>query len=252
MTRPFVLLSTQRSGSTWVIDMLNSHPSIVTYGELLLEDGRGRPPFGAQDRMFLQSYGLAHNYLPGSQFGKGFLFQYLDNIFETRPGISATGFKLMYGQYGAFPHLQEYMLSNNIYIAHLIRRNYLDIILSKEVATNRNIYHVEVADATPIPAIKLNVSKLLDELDHHERTIQGARNKFCRMGLPYMEVFHEDLQSNQSAFDSILNFLKIEPGTSRLTSSLRKIITVGHSEVIENYEQVKEKLAGTRFSNLLK
>jgi hypothetical protein len=120
------------------------------------------------------------------------------------------------------------------------------------VATNRNIYHVEVADATPIPAIKLNVSKLLDELDHHERTIQGARNKFCRMGLPYMEVFHEDLQSNQSSFDSLLNFLKVEPDIRRLTSPLRKIITVGHDEVIENYEQVKQKLAGTRFSSLLK
>jgi LPS sulfotransferase NodH len=29
---PFILLATQRSGSTWVVDMLNSHPRVVCHG----------------------------------------------------------------------------------------------------------------------------------------------------------------------------------------------------------------------------
>ena len=252
MIRPFVLLSTQRSGSTWVIDMLNSHPRIVTYGELLLQDGRGRPPFGAQDMMFLESYSIEQKINPANTCVKKFLFQYLDNIFETGSEVSAVGFKLMYGQYGAYPYLHDYMLSNKMHIAHLIRRNYLDVIISKEVAAVRDVYHVSVEDMTSTPTIQLNISKLLDQLAGHEKAIRGASKRFSRLGLPYIEIIYEDLRSDQSSFDTLLKFLNVEAYGRQLTSQLRKIVTAGHGKIIDNYSQVKKTLAGTRFSNLLK
>gem|GEM_PF-3850238 len=42
----FVVLTTQRSGFTWVIEMLNSHPCVVTYSELFLETSKERPVWG--------------------------------------------------------------------------------------------------------------------------------------------------------------------------------------------------------------
>jgi len=232
--------------------MLDSHPNIVTYGELLLQNGRGRPPFGAQDMVFWESYRIEQKSQAGDGSGKELLYRYLDTVFETRAGISATGFKLMYGQFGAYPDLHDYMLSNRVHIAHLIRRNYLDVIISKEVAAARDVYHVRLEDKTTPPTIRLDRSKLLDQLARQEKVIQDASKRFSRLGLPYTDVFHEDLQSDQSNFDTLLEFLHVESSEIRLTSQLRKIITARHNEVIENYSQVKKTLAGTRFSNLLK
>lgn len=252
MTRPFVLLSTQRSGSTWAIDMLNSHPEIVTYGKLLLQDGRGRPPFGAQDKKFMENYFLDQKLDPGCGSKKEYLYGYLDGVFKPRPEVSAAGFKLMYGQYGAYPHLQDYMLSNGIYLAHLIRRNYLDVIISREIAAARDVYHVRVGETKSTFTIRLNIPKLLDQLAQQEDIIQRARNRFSRLGLPYYEIFYEDLKSDTSNFDSLLRFLSINTSGLKLTSRLRKIVTNGHHEIVENYSQVKLTVSGTRFSNLLK
>ena len=44
--RKYVLFAKQRSGSTWVIDLLNSHPDVVGYAELFLYDMWGEPPVG--------------------------------------------------------------------------------------------------------------------------------------------------------------------------------------------------------------
>ena len=251
MPTNFVLLSTQRSGSTWVIDMLNSHPNVVTYSELLLQDGRGRPRFGAQDMVFWESFCIEQKLQREKADEKKLFFQYLDNIFKRKPGIAATGFKVMYGQYGAYPDLRDYLLSNRTHIAHLIRRNYLDVIMSRKVAAARDVYHVRLKDNTTTPTIRLNITKLLDHLVRQEKAIQGASKRYSSLGLPYVEVFHEDLQSDQANFDTLLKFLNIGTSGIQLTSQLRKIITTRHSEVIENYSQVKQTLAGTRFSHLL-
>ena len=53
----FVVLSTQRSGSTWVVDMLTSHPRVVAYSELFMHGGEGKPRWsGAQDLPYWQTY----------------------------------------------------------------------------------------------------------------------------------------------------------------------------------------------------
>ena len=49
----FVMLTTQRSGSTWVIDMLNSHPRVVAYSELFLETSKERPVWGGAKDVLL-------------------------------------------------------------------------------------------------------------------------------------------------------------------------------------------------------
>lgn len=251
MPTKFVLLSTQRSGSTWVIDTLNSHPAVVSYGELLLQDGRGRPPFGAQDRLFWESYNIEQKSNAETGFNKNVLYKYLDDVFKTRPGILAAGFKLMYGQYGAYPDLHDYFVSNNVHIAHLIRRNYLDVIISREVAAARDIYHVREKESFGQPTVRLNVAKIIDSLIRHEKLIENACKKFSALSLPYSELNYEELRSDPARINTTLSFLGVPPSDTGLKSQLRRIITAAHSDVIENYPEVKRALANTRFSHLL-
>ena len=75
----------------------------------------------------------------------------------------------------------------------------------------------------------------------HERQIEGARVRFKSVGLPYTEVFYEDLVADEGGFDSLFEFLGVEPAP--VSSSLQKIEPDAHEELIENYGEVRDALA---------
>src|SRR5688572_14677903 len=102
MITPFVLLSTQRSGSTWVVDMLNSHPAIAAYSELFLEGGRGTPSWGGgKDIVFWHTYIESKRAQADGDQTTDLLYEYLDDLYRPRAALRAIGFKLMYGDAAA-------------------------------------------------------------------------------------------------------------------------------------------------------
>jgi LPS sulfotransferase NodH len=251
MTR-FVLLSTQRSGSTWVIDTLNSHPSVIAYGELFLQNGEGCPPWGGRNMVFYETYlrqmqGQANRPRESNPF-----LRYLETVYTAREGNEATGFKLMYGQAGAYPDLYSYIAANRISVVHLIRRNSLDIILSKEAAAARDLFHARVGEEVQQVRVHLNVGGLLDRLKQQEKDVEKARDMLSKFTMPYMEVYYEDLVSSKQDFCSVLEFLGVKRSTAELISPLRKLNPVAHREIIENYESVKDLLKRTAYAHLLR
>ena len=50
-TKPtaFVVFTSPRTGSSWLIDLLDSHPRIAAYAELFLPGDRSTPDYGSQD-----------------------------------------------------------------------------------------------------------------------------------------------------------------------------------------------------------
>jgi LPS sulfotransferase NodH len=251
MTR-FVLLSTQRSGSTWVIDTLNSHPAVTAYGELFLQNGQGSPPWGGRDMVFYETFlKQKRDEMNRPQRLNQFL-QYLETVYSTRNGNEATGFKLMYGQQGAHGDLYPYIVLNRISVVHLIRRNYLDIILSKEAAVARDLFHAHIGEEVQHVKVHLNAGDLLNRLRQQERDVEKARERFSRFALPYMEVYYEDLISGNQGFGLMLDFLRVKQRTAELVSPLRKLNPVAHREIIENYESVEDLLKGTAYAGLLR
>src|SRR5579864_4186919 len=105
---PFVLLSTQRSGTSWVMDRLTKHPHVGGYGELLLAGVKGRPnwPPGSNDRPFLAGYVHERRGGGGERgWGHRYLFAYLDHLYEPRRELQAVGFKLMYSHVVRYPEV---------------------------------------------------------------------------------------------------------------------------------------------------
>lgn len=253
MIRPFVLLSTQRSGSTWVIDMLNSHPAITAYSELLLENAHGKPEWGgAKDLGFWNDYYGTEHARCSDTPRRGLLYKYLDQVYAPRANCSAIGFKLMYGQFGAFPELFDYMKKREVKVVHLIRENLLDILLSKETASQRDIFHSRVEDQLGEVRINLDTRQLLQRLETQLGGMERARRIFEGSGLPYLEVMYEDLISDAAWFDQILDFLCVSTARASLSSSLKKLNKAPHRDLIENYESVETVLRGTRFEALLR
>jgi LPS sulfotransferase NodH len=252
VTTKFVLLSTQRSGSTWVVDMLNSHVQVTAYSELLLEKGQGKPTWGgAKDLPFWSTYLSERRHGRAGPSTKAIFFEYLDEVFAPRDGVRAAGFKLMYGQAGAHDHLGGYLVSRRVRVVHLIRRNLLDIIVSKEVAAARDVYHARVGDEVPPVRVRVDASTLLDRLRWQEREAERARKRITKLELEYMEIGYEELRTDHARFDGLLEFLGVEPCAARLSSSLRPVNDARHEEVVEDYAQVKQALKGSRFANLL-
>src|SRR6185312_2483293 len=92
---PFMIFATQRTGSNWLMGMLDNHPAIASYDELLDGDGSD---WGRQDLEFFKPY-CAHNRKRDRRVGRArWLFRYLNKLYSPRPGISAVGMKLMYNQ----------------------------------------------------------------------------------------------------------------------------------------------------------
>ena len=86
----FVLLSTQRSGTSWVMERLAAHPEIGSYGELLLSGRAGWPdwPPGANDRPFFETYLKDRGARPASLSAHLHLFRFLDYVVRTPPWLS--------------------------------------------------------------------------------------------------------------------------------------------------------------------
>lgn len=250
MTR-FVVLSTQRSGSTWVVDMLTSHPRVVAYSELFMHGGEGTPRWGQEkDLPYWQTY--VRDKRGGRATRPYWLWRYLGEAFHERPGVDAVGFKLMYSQLTRISRpLMPSLWLKRVRIIHLIRRNALDVVLSKEAGAARGgNLHARTGEDVKRVRIRLQTDDLLRRMTLHERAIEGARVRFKRVGLPYREVVYEDLADDERGFAPLFEFLGVEPAP--VSSSLQKVNPTVHEELIENYGEVREALEGTSYASQLR
>ena len=246
----FIILTTQRSGSTWLVDMLNNHPNIVAFSELFLENAaKDKPTWaGEKDILLRQAYlrkskGILKRFRPFS------CFRYLGYVYSYKGSVNAIGFKLMYSQLWHCPEILVYLLLNKVCIIHLIRINILDVILSKEASLIRGSFHS--FDNVGQVQVNLNTSNLLDRLRWGNRKIKLAKRLFSCSGLPYIEVEYQELLSKSRKFDDMLNFLGIEKGKQKLETPLKKVNRESHMEMIANYEEVRRILKDTKYYDLL-
>ena len=197
MTR-FVVLSTQRSGSTWVVDMLTSHPRVVAYSELFMHGGQGAPQWGQEkDLPYWQTYIREQG---GGRVARPFhLWRYLGRALEERPDVDAIGFKLMYSQLTRIARpLTPALWLKRVRIIHLMRRNALDVVLSRAAGEARHgVLHAREGQPVESVRLQLPTDDLLTRLTAHERQIEGARVRFKRVGIPYTEVVYEDLVADE-------------------------------------------------------
>ena len=250
MTR-FVVLSTQRSGSTWVVDMLTSHPRVVAYSELFMHGGQGTPKWGQEkDLPYWQTF--ISDKRGGRLARPVHLWRYLGQALEERPGVDAIGFKLMYSQLTRIARpLTPALWLKRVRIIHLMRRNALDVVLSREAGeARRGVLHAREGQPVESVRVRLGTDDLLQRLTAHERQIEGARVRFKRVGIPYTEVIYEDLVANEKqGFDELFRFLGVDPAP--VSSSLQKVNPTSHEDLIENYGEVREALEGTKFAGQL-
>ena len=242
----FVVLTTNRSGSEWMMSTLNSFPDVFAHSELFLprrqvSEGKWNSDF-AYPR-FVESKVKGPAIRPFS------VFSYL-NTFYSMPG--KVGFKLMYKQLGLYPEILAYLLKHRVRVIHLMRQNHLDVMLSYAVKAKLGQSHLLAGQSAPDELrVQLDTRTLLRKLAWLQEQQNIARRLMKFFGLPHVEVIYEDLVRNHTLFLRIADFLSINAEQQIPKSALTKIRKEGHRDVIRNYDEVKEVLVNSKFAGLL-
>ena len=242
----FIVLTTNRSGSEWVISTLNSLPNVFAQGELFLSRRRKAERRWDSDIAYPRFIESRPKGLPFRPFT---VFSYLDDLYN-QPG--KVGFKLMYAQLGLFPEILAYLLRHRVCVVHLVRRNHLDVLLSFAVKAKLGKAHLLSGQSAPDNLqVKLESNTLIKSLERLEKMQNLARWLLKWTRLQSIETAYEDLLRGQDNFQRIWDFLSITPAEHSPQSTLVKIRKGGHREVIINYDEVKERLAHSKFAGLL-
>lgn len=245
----FVVLATQRTGSTWLTDMLDSHPAIVAHEELFLPVESHRRVWGRTDQEFFSTYFARRANRRSPVARLVWSLRYLEELYSPKPATEAIGLKLMYGQLKALPWLVPYLVVRRVRVVHLVRKNLLDLVLSRETAKARSQYHALSSDVVDQSPIHVRTDQLVSQLQGLQRYVDGIRMLLRLLPAPSIEVSYEELVTGAGALDQLLRFLNVAPHS--LNSRLTRLNRATKQELIANYEDVERVLRGTRFEHFL-
>ena len=237
-TKPvrFVVVSSGRSGSNYLMSMFDSHPRIVQNGEI----------FGPKV--------LKNEEKVGEIKEKGEI-NYFVNSFHRTGFEKARGSKVLYS-YFRDEYIKRYpsvdlekiytYLSENkdIRIVHLHRENLLRVILSFEIANISKVY-VTLEKKSSNEKISLSKEFLVGRLDELICERDMIREKFKNH--PFFEITYEKMVSGNSfPINKLQRFLGVD--ILRLTGRTIKQNDRSISEILTNYTQLKEEFSDTIYA----
>lgn len=229
--------------------MLDSHPAVASYEELLLPAEQHRQTWGRSDREFFHEYYARR--VAGRRWPPAtpFLIRYLEELYAPRAAIEAIGLKVMYGQLKRYPWLLAYMVLRRVRVLHLVRTNLLDVVVSQETAQARRQYHAYTSEAVDHSAIDLRTEQLVSQLEGLQRSVDAIRLLLRLLPTPSIEISYEELGRSGDALDAAFAFLGVVP--QRVTSRFAKLNRGPKQALIANYQDVERTLRGTRFERFL-
>lgn len=236
----FVILTTQRSGSTWMVDVLDKCSQTSVFGELFLPE---KMKWHAGSSTFPQYFEVKEGIRPFSTF------KYLNQLYREPGNI---GFKLMYSNLSRYPEIIPYICARRLPVVHLIRQNVLDIVISSQMARANGQWHIKGDEAVPtVTQIQLDPKALVPRLKHLQNKVNTNRNwlNICR--LAHIEISYEALLADPSEFDKVIKFLGLLSSAENLPTSFSKIRSAKYADEISNFDEIREVLAHTEFASLL-
>lgn len=220
--KPFMVLCRARSGSNYLLSLLEGHPSTLVYGEKL--------------RVYRQG--------PSERF--------LARLAGRRAWwVRATGFKMFYDHphNTEAPNLWQQLIDDDgLSIIHLRRRNLLHVLLSQALA-ERSDHWVERTDQRRVqtPAEPLELDP--DWLERQFRLIEDQQRQENQRfsGHPLLDVDYESLvERRQQEFDRICAFLDLPPALARAYTRRQRRRPI--AELISNYAALREHFENSRWA----
>jgi len=241
-----IVLTTQRTGSTFLVESLRSHPEVCCRGEMLA-GGHMRNPPGLIYKSRLAT--KAWRYLTS---GAVFPTRMMDRYFA-RTDRPVMAFKAMYNQIRPPWTLRYLREHTEIRVLHLRRHNLLKQYVSHQLIHVKRDDHWDPHTTEPVAPASIVVSpdaaldflrRLRAEYEAHERMFE----RHPRLQLSYESMIDGNALAAGVARD-ICDFLGIaqRPMHSRLV----KMNPERLDEMIANYDEVARAIGKTEFADLL-
>lgn len=234
----FAIVGTQRTGTSLIRTMLDSHPEVFAIEE-------------AFHMKWLNDLGYA-KYIESSFsrkmkhyfMRKDNIFRYLDELYSLS-NFSAVGFKIHYSHIKQFPMVADCLSKNRINIIHVVRSNVLKTLLSRKMAKQTKIYHSH----QKIPVSKIHIPKF--RLFYYLKKISQENKQlellFSNSSSPYIQVNYETVTANlNDEGKKLLSFLNVNTSIP-ISSQLIKINPNNIEDIVINYDELKNWLKGSEF-----
>jgi LPS sulfotransferase NodH len=222
----FVIFGSGRTGSSLLMDLLNSHPEIECEDEILSHrvlnarrflDARAelsrRPVFGFKLKLHhLTTQGITD---PAAFLGR----------------LHAGGCR----------------------IVHLARRDRLRQALSSAVARQRLAQHQTVAERRPRPGpFRIDVPWLIMRMRELDASLEGERATLA--GLPHLALWYEDdllrRESFQPTLDRVFDHLSLRPAP--VSTEYLRTGTDRLADLVANLDEIREALRETEYAPLIR
>ncbi len=242
--RNICILTTQRSGSTWLMQLLNDTGKVRAFGEVFLEwarvenhpgDKRLLPP------LFYGDFVKRH----GSRSVSAFLDE-LESADE-RP----IAFKIMYDQVKRNPAILLMPVLRGYTIVHLRRRNLLDVVISRLLARTTRVYHsATVLEQPKVRASAESVMAMLKRIDWQMRL---AKAMLALLPIRKLDLAYEDLATRPATeVERLLAAIGLritefqQAGGNWIKTNRRR-----PEQVFADYDTIASRLQRSRFGWML-
>lgn len=241
MNSRFVIVGTQRTGTTLVRTSLNSHSRIRCSGEVFKTRP---PPYKEPDGYWAYCRSDRMAWLKKAMTRRAHIYGFLNGLL-TDGRVNAVGFKLMFSHARRYPEVVQYIRETALKVIHVERRNSLKTLLSREIAKATGVYH-RIGDgpgrsATPVRLDPRTIVARLDAIGLEGDTWRTLLTG----GLEVHSITYEDFVAGQDAQSrALLAFLGVD--YEPLRSELSKVNPTDPKLMIENYDEIAEVLKDTR------
>ena len=240
-----IILTTQRTGSTFLVECLESHPQIRCLGEMLA-GGHVRVP----DLVYRSRYGTkAYRFLSsGAWWPTRMMTRYFAS---TERDVNV--FKAMYNHINN-PVTRNYLRARtSIHILHLRRHNLLKQYVSELLLSKSREKKWQPHAVKPVPVVRTMVSPDAALAYIRRKRELHAWHEALFADHPRLQLSYEDMIDGQSlraeVAEEVCDFLHIE--RRPMKSILVKMNPTRLAEMIVNYDEVASLLRQTEFADLL-
>lgn len=229
----FVLIAAPRTGSNWLVSMLNSHPEILCHYELF---------------HWRQVYSET---IPGNGYAalrernrNPCLF--LKNIYSNGLGKKAIGFKL-FEQHN--PAILDYLIRQPAVKKIILKRsNYLKIYSSHLIAKKTGAYTFK--PETRKTAVYVDAKQFKRYVSQQEAFYRNLRNRIQQGGQPLFQIEYRQL-SDPDSINQLLEYIGVA-SPYELKAGTRKQNPEKSADRIINYSELIYEFKNTEYEKYLK